>query len=109
MSALQLYGFGHTEWTADAFQGRHRLVRTLGLLSLISVGRLIDLLCSTEDIHTIVLDNLIQSTLAMNNTQMKSSRSFQVSTPLIFIHEPDAADKRPPVTFSPVPDLPVVQ
>lgn len=36
-------------------------------------------LCSTKDIHTIVLDNLIQSTLAMNNTQMKSSRSFQVS------------------------------
>nr|XP_019958712.1 PREDICTED: general transcription factor 3C polypeptide 1 [Paralichthys olivaceus] len=31
----------------------------------------------TEDIHTIVLQNLIQSTLAMTNSQMKSSRSFQ--------------------------------
>lgn len=35
-------------------------------------------LFSTEDIHATVLDNLIQSTLAMNNTQIKSSRSFQV-------------------------------
>uniref|UniRef100_A0A8C4IB21 General transcription factor 3C polypeptide 1 n=1 Tax=Dicentrarchus labrax TaxID=13489 RepID=A0A8C4IB21_DICLA len=33
--------------------------------------------CSTDDIHAIVLHNLIQSTLAMNNSQMKSSRSFQ--------------------------------
>ncbi|XP_041790222.1 general transcription factor 3C polypeptide 1 [Chelmon rostratus] len=31
----------------------------------------------TDDIHTIVLHNLIQSTLAMTNSQMKSSRSFQ--------------------------------
>ncbi|XP_061576125.1 general transcription factor 3C polypeptide 1-like [Cololabis saira] len=30
-----------------------------------------------EDIHTVVLHNLIQSTLAMTNSQMKSSRSFQ--------------------------------
>lgn len=36
-----------------------------------------DVLNSTEDIHAIVLDNLIQSTLAMTNNQMKSSRSFQ--------------------------------
>uniref|UniRef100_H3CS41 Uncharacterized protein n=1 Tax=Tetraodon nigroviridis TaxID=99883 RepID=H3CS41_TETNG len=36
-----------------------------------------DVITCTEDIHTIVLYNLIQSTLAMNNTQMKSSRSFQ--------------------------------
>uniref|UniRef100_A0A672YIJ6 Uncharacterized protein n=1 Tax=Sphaeramia orbicularis TaxID=375764 RepID=A0A672YIJ6_9TELE len=35
-------------------------------------------LCSrTEDIHAIVLCNLIQSTLAMTNSQMKNSRSFQ--------------------------------
>uniref|UniRef100_A0AAQ4P112 B-block binding subunit of TFIIIC domain-containing protein n=1 Tax=Gasterosteus aculeatus aculeatus TaxID=481459 RepID=A0AAQ4P112_GASAC len=31
----------------------------------------------TDDIHTLVLENLIQSTLAMTNAQMKSSRSFQ--------------------------------
>lgn len=31
----------------------------------------------TDDIHSIVLHNLIQSTLAMTNIQMKSSRSFQ--------------------------------
>ncbi|CAL8354123.1 unnamed protein product [Boreogadus saida] len=35
-----------------------------------------DLIC-TEDIHAIVLHNLIQSTLVMSNSQMKSSRSFQ--------------------------------
>ncbi|XP_070771379.1 general transcription factor 3C polypeptide 1 [Enoplosus armatus] len=36
-----------------------------------------DTLNCTDDIHTIVLHNLIQSTLAMTNCQMKSSRSFQ--------------------------------
>lgn len=36
-----------------------------------------DTLNCTEDIHSIVLHNLIQSTLAMTNSQMKSSRSFQ--------------------------------
>ncbi|XP_035516207.1 general transcription factor 3C polypeptide 1-like isoform X2 [Morone saxatilis] len=36
-----------------------------------------DVLTCTDDIHAIVLHNLIQSTLAMNNSQMKSSRSFQ--------------------------------
>ncbi|XP_035036603.2 general transcription factor 3C polypeptide 1 [Hippoglossus stenolepis] len=36
-----------------------------------------DTLKCTDDIHTIVLHNLIQSTLAMTNGQMKSSRSFQ--------------------------------
>ncbi|XP_071360613.1 general transcription factor 3C polypeptide 1 [Trachinotus anak] len=36
-----------------------------------------DALNSTDDIHAIVLHNLIQSTLAMTNSQMKSSRSFQ--------------------------------
>ncbi|KAM9857030.1 general transcription factor 3C polypeptide 1 [Aulostomus maculatus] len=36
-----------------------------------------DTLNCTEDIHAIVLHNLIQSTLAMTNCQMKSSRSFQ--------------------------------
>lgn len=35
-----------------------------------------DTLNSTDDIHAIVLHNLIQSTLVMNNSQMKSSRSF---------------------------------
>ncbi|KAM6972435.1 general transcription factor 3C polypeptide 1 [Aplochiton taeniatus] len=32
---------------------------------------------STEDIHTLVLSNLVQSTLAMSNSQMQSCRSFQ--------------------------------
>lgn len=36
-----------------------------------------DTLEHTDDIHAIVLHNLIQSTLAMTNSQMKSSRSFQ--------------------------------
>ncbi|XP_050926445.1 LOW QUALITY PROTEIN: general transcription factor 3C polypeptide 1 [Lates calcarifer] len=36
-----------------------------------------DVLTCTDDIHAIVLHNLIQSTLAMTNSQMKSSRSFQ--------------------------------
>uniref|UniRef100_A0A3Q2WZL0 B-block binding subunit of TFIIIC domain-containing protein n=1 Tax=Haplochromis burtoni TaxID=8153 RepID=A0A3Q2WZL0_HAPBU len=34
--------------------------------------------CSTDDIHSVVLHNLIQSTLAMTNNQMKTSRSFQI-------------------------------
>uniref|UniRef100_A0A3Q2Z6C9 B-block binding subunit of TFIIIC domain-containing protein n=1 Tax=Hippocampus comes TaxID=109280 RepID=A0A3Q2Z6C9_HIPCM len=33
--------------------------------------------CSTADVHALVLFNLIQSTLAMTNNQMKESRSFQ--------------------------------
>ncbi|XP_030595893.1 general transcription factor 3C polypeptide 1 [Archocentrus centrarchus] len=37
-----------------------------------------DTLKSTDDIHSIVLHNLIQSTLAMTNNQMKTSRSFQI-------------------------------
>ncbi|KAJ3614800.1 hypothetical protein NHX12_018370 [Muraenolepis orangiensis] len=36
-----------------------------------------DTLSCTEDIHAIVLHNLVQSTLVMSNSQMKSSRSFQ--------------------------------
>ncbi|XP_047435192.1 general transcription factor 3C polypeptide 1-like [Mugil cephalus] len=36
-----------------------------------------DTLTCTDDIHATVLHNLIQSTLAMTNNQMKSSRSFQ--------------------------------
>ncbi|CAN9510592.1 unnamed protein product [Ophioblennius macclurei] len=36
-----------------------------------------DSLNCVEDIHAIVLHNLIQSTLAMTNSQMKTSRSFQ--------------------------------
>ncbi|XP_040892530.1 general transcription factor 3C polypeptide 1 [Toxotes jaculatrix] len=36
-----------------------------------------DTLNCTDDIHSVVLHNLIQSTLAMTNSQMKSSRSFQ--------------------------------
>uniref|UniRef100_A0A8C6NYI7 Ral transcription factor IIIC subunit 1 n=1 Tax=Nothobranchius furzeri TaxID=105023 RepID=A0A8C6NYI7_NOTFU len=37
-----------------------------------------DTINSKEDIHATVLYNLIQSTLAMTNGQMKTSRSFQV-------------------------------
>lgn len=36
-----------------------------------------DTLTCTDDIHAIVLHNVIQSTLAMTNSQMKTSRSFQ--------------------------------
>ncbi|XP_028307045.1 general transcription factor 3C polypeptide 1 [Gouania willdenowi] len=36
-----------------------------------------DSLSCTADIHSVVLHNLIQSTLAMTNSQMKSTRSFQ--------------------------------
>ncbi|XP_045075716.1 general transcription factor 3C polypeptide 1-like, partial [Coregonus clupeaformis] len=36
-----------------------------------------DTLNSIEDIHSLVLNNLIQSTLAMSNSQMKCCRSFQ--------------------------------
>nr|XP_046189685.1 general transcription factor 3C polypeptide 1-like [Oncorhynchus gorbuscha] len=36
-----------------------------------------DSLNSIEDIHSLVLNNLIQSTLAMSNSQMKCCRSFQ--------------------------------
>ncbi|KAM5227701.1 general transcription factor 3C polypeptide 1 [Ctenodactylus gundi] len=36
-----------------------------------------DELSSVEDIHFLVLQNLIQSTLSLSNSQMKSSQSFQ--------------------------------
>ncbi|XP_055763124.1 general transcription factor 3C polypeptide 1-like [Salvelinus fontinalis] len=36
-----------------------------------------DSLNSIEDVHSLVLNNLIQSTLAMSNSQMKCCRSFQ--------------------------------
>uniref|UniRef100_A0A8C9V0C8 Ral transcription factor IIIC subunit 1 n=1 Tax=Scleropages formosus TaxID=113540 RepID=A0A8C9V0C8_SCLFO len=36
-----------------------------------------DILTSLEDIHSLVLNNLIQSTLVLSNSQMKSSLSFQ--------------------------------
>lgn len=34
---------------------------------------------SVDDIHFLVLQNLIQSTLALSDSQMKSCQSFQVS------------------------------
>jgi len=40
---------------------------------------------STEDIHGIVLHNLVQSTLVMSNSQMKCSRSFQVQQTCTFL------------------------
>ncbi|XP_026158449.1 general transcription factor 3C polypeptide 1 [Mastacembelus armatus] len=49
-------------------------------VSAIDNGKLVsckDELNCRDDIHAIVLHNLIQSTLAMTNSQMKSSRSFQ--------------------------------
>ncbi|KAJ8246125.1 hypothetical protein GJAV_G00263900 [Gymnothorax javanicus] len=36
-----------------------------------------DQLTSDEDIHSLILNNLIQSTLVMSNAQMRSCRSFQ--------------------------------
>uniref|UniRef100_A0A8C9TEX9 Ral transcription factor IIIC subunit 1 n=1 Tax=Scleropages formosus TaxID=113540 RepID=A0A8C9TEX9_SCLFO len=39
--------------------------------------RMTDILTSLEDIHSLVLNNLIQSTLVLSNSQMKSSLSFQ--------------------------------
>ncbi|XP_062866959.1 general transcription factor 3C polypeptide 1 isoform X2 [Trichomycterus rosablanca] len=36
-----------------------------------------DLLNSVEDVHPLVLNNLIQSTLVLSNSQMKPSRAFQ--------------------------------
>uniref|UniRef100_A0AAY5EK18 B-block binding subunit of TFIIIC domain-containing protein n=1 Tax=Electrophorus electricus TaxID=8005 RepID=A0AAY5EK18_ELEEL len=39
--------------------------------------RITDVLTRCEDIHTLVLNNLIQSTLVLSNSQMKSCRSFQ--------------------------------
>uniref|UniRef100_A0A3Q1AI97 B-block binding subunit of TFIIIC domain-containing protein n=1 Tax=Amphiprion ocellaris TaxID=80972 RepID=A0A3Q1AI97_AMPOC len=47
------------------------------LFSRFKVSAIDDRRKVTEDIHAIVLHNLIQSTLAMTNSQMKSSRSFQ--------------------------------
>lgn len=36
--------------------------------------------CSVDDIHFLVLQNLIQSTLALSDSQMKSCQSFQVGS-----------------------------
>lgn len=36
------------------------------------------LFSSVDDIHFLVLQNLIQSTLALSDSQMKSCQSFQV-------------------------------
>lgn len=35
---------------------------------------------SVDDIHFLVLQNLIQSTLSLSNSQMKSCQSFQVGS-----------------------------
>ncbi|XP_012587099.1 PREDICTED: general transcription factor 3C polypeptide 1 [Condylura cristata] len=40
-----------------------------------------DELSSVDDIHFLVLQNLIQSTLALSDSQMKSCQSFQVGAP----------------------------
>ncbi|KAI5091211.1 general transcription factor 3C polypeptide 1 isoform X2 [Silurus meridionalis] len=40
-------------------------------------ARTTDILNSVEDIHTLVLNNLIQSTLVLSNMQMKTCRAFQ--------------------------------
>nr|XP_046226632.1 general transcription factor 3C polypeptide 1-like [Scatophagus argus] len=58
---------------------KHQLFSRFRVLEIHSGKQLScrDTLDCTEDIHAIVLHNLIQSTLAMTNSQMKSSRSFQ--------------------------------
>ncbi|XP_029706384.1 general transcription factor 3C polypeptide 1 isoform X2 [Takifugu rubripes] len=58
---------------------KHQLCECYTVLAIQSGGQIPsrDIITCREDIHTIVLNNLIQSTLAMNNNQMKSSRSFQ--------------------------------
>uniref|UniRef100_A0A3B4AM90 Uncharacterized protein n=1 Tax=Periophthalmus magnuspinnatus TaxID=409849 RepID=A0A3B4AM90_9GOBI len=53
---------------------RHKFSSTID----VSEGHIPDSKEDSEDIHAIVLHNLIQSTLAMTNSQMKSSRSFQM-------------------------------
>ncbi|TMS23459.1 General transcription factor 3C polypeptide 1 [Larimichthys crocea] len=58
---------------------KHELFSCFRVSAIDSVKRVSckDTLNCTDDIHAIVLHNLIQSTLAMTNNQMKSSRSFQ--------------------------------
>ncbi|KAG8014610.1 General transcription factor 3C polypeptide 1 [Nibea albiflora] len=58
---------------------KHELFSRFRVSAIDSVKRVAckDTLNCTDDIHAIVLHNLIQSTLAMTNNQMKSSRSFQ--------------------------------
>uniref|UniRef100_A0A8D3BQY2 B-block binding subunit of TFIIIC domain-containing protein n=1 Tax=Scophthalmus maximus TaxID=52904 RepID=A0A8D3BQY2_SCOMX len=67
---------------AEAFSEYAKILRQK-FSSVMSTGDMImpdtkqELFQRIDDIHTIVLHNLIQSTLAMTNSQMKSSRSFQ--------------------------------
>ncbi|KAM7394584.1 hypothetical protein PAMP_021375 [Pampus punctatissimus] len=67
---------------AKAFSEYTRLLR-LKFSSVMSASDTImpdtkqQLFSRTDDIHAVVLHNVIQSTLAMTNCQMKSSRSFQ--------------------------------
>lgn len=39
--------------------------------------------CSVDDIHFLVLQNLIQSTLALSDRQMEYCQSFQVGVPAV--------------------------
>uniref|UniRef100_A0A3Q1HED5 B-block binding subunit of TFIIIC domain-containing protein n=1 Tax=Anabas testudineus TaxID=64144 RepID=A0A3Q1HED5_ANATE len=67
---------------AEAFSEYVRLLR-LKFSSVVNTHDVVipdtkqELFSHADDIHAIVLHNLIQSTLAMTNSQMKSSRSFQ--------------------------------
>ncbi|XP_068606928.1 general transcription factor 3C polypeptide 1 [Brachionichthys hirsutus] len=73
--------FGSALTPCDAtLPGTKRQLFARFKVSAIQCGRRLscrDALSSTDDIHSIVLHNLIQSTLALNNSQLKSSTSFQ--------------------------------
>ncbi|XP_058013284.1 general transcription factor 3C polypeptide 1 isoform X3 [Ahaetulla prasina] len=61
----------------DTLQDLFLRFRVLAIGNETSCGRKEDELCSVADIHFLVLQNLIQSTLALSNNQMKSFQSFQ--------------------------------
>uniref|UniRef100_A0A8C7DVN8 Ral transcription factor IIIC subunit 1 n=1 Tax=Naja naja TaxID=35670 RepID=A0A8C7DVN8_NAJNA len=61
----------------DTLQDLFLRFRVLAIGNETSCGRKEDELGSVADIHFLVLQNLIQSTLALSNNQMKSFQSFQ--------------------------------
>uniref|UniRef100_A0A8C5S921 Ral transcription factor IIIC subunit 1 n=1 Tax=Laticauda laticaudata TaxID=8630 RepID=A0A8C5S921_LATLA len=61
----------------DTLQDLFLRFRVLAIGNETNCGRKEDELCSVADIHFLVLQNLIQSTLALSNNQMKSFQSFQ--------------------------------
>ncbi|XP_015265433.1 PREDICTED: general transcription factor 3C polypeptide 1 [Gekko japonicus] len=61
----------------DTLEELFRRFRVLAIGDESSHGRREDVLSSVADIHFLVLQNLIQSTLALSDSQMKSCQSFQ--------------------------------